>query len=150
MSGLDYTKKHELGNRERVGGIGRIRRALYRLVFLSRTRLEKWLLYVSLIFGGAGLALNIYLMSHIREPVPIQVNCDMDMVKGEFSKPLNQIETPIEESKGPKLEEKKKKTIKTEPKTTKPSTKKATSTTKKREDNTKKQATTTKKKSAKK
>ncbi len=150
MSGLDYTKKHELGNRERVGGLGRIRRELYRLVFLSRTRLEKWLLYVSLIFGGAGLALNIYLMSHIRKPVPIQVNCDMEVVKGEFSKknslPNISPVAPIEgreEQNDPKAKEK-------EVKTTKPSTKKATSTTKKREADTEKQATTTKKKKSKK
>lgn len=147
MSGLDYTKKHGLGNREWVGGLGRIRRALYRLVFLSRTRLEKWLLYTSLIFGGAGLALNIYLMSQIREPVPIQVNCDMDIVKGEFSKqnslPNTGPESSVAESKGTKLEENK-------IKKTKSSTKKATSTPKKREVDTEKQATTTKKKKSKK
>lgn len=106
MSGLDYTKKHELGNSKhstdgpkdkawskgdlalgekagRAGVFRIIRTAIYKLVFLSRTRLEKWLLYASLIFGLFGTGLCLYLIKVINTPAPIIINCNIEELKRE-------------------------------------------------------------------
>lgn len=77
MSGLDYTKNQGLGN----SLTRRVRGVVYTLVFLSRTRFEKWLLYISLTFGLASLVLSAYLIFEIEKPAPIQVSCDMEKVR---------------------------------------------------------------------
>ncbi len=78
MSGLDYTKNEELGNTKPFTGI---RSAIYTLVFLSRTRFEKWRLYLSLAFGVAGLGLILYLIQVINTPADIVISCDISEMK---------------------------------------------------------------------
>jgi hypothetical protein len=89
MSGLDYTKKTELRNGIEEGkGSGAIEPGLskasmvqrlqlwwYRFSFLRRTRGERWLLYLCLTASLGGMAITLYTLSSINEPVPIQFNC---------------------------------------------------------------------------
>lgn len=79
MSGLDYTKKSGLSNISRL--IRQVRVGVYELIFLSRTRYEKWLLYTSLCFGFVGICLSIYLFHRISTPAPIVISCDMERVR---------------------------------------------------------------------
>ncbi len=92
MSGLDYTKNKELGNTRGLGAERKpfkgLRSALYTLVFLSRTRAEKWLLYFSLCFGGAGFGLSLYLIQTINTPAPIVFACDMEKVREVLEEPV--------------------------------------------------------------
>jgi len=90
MSGLDYTKKPEIRNIVQATGHvaigpthrGRLQKAfeslkdyLYFVAFLSRTRGEKWLIYICILFGITGFILSCITIWLIRMPASVLLNC---------------------------------------------------------------------------
>jgi hypothetical protein len=104
MSGLDYTKKPEISNMQ--GGLStnshpsgkgvleKVKDIAYKIVFLWRTRFEKWLLFTSLIFGLTGLVCAGFMIGKINKPAQLALNCDYHniemMMKREKENEVNQ------------------------------------------------------------
>lgn len=75
MSGTDYTKKVGIGKKVARIAFARVARFGYELVFLYKSRAEKWLILLTFMLILTAIGCQMYIISTFQAPAPIFFSC---------------------------------------------------------------------------